>query len=123
MCYLLIDLSPLIYQLSIVDNRRGDNPMTKPNPSLQGYSGDSSRPFFAIYSKAAEEEDQKTVKRLQRDAEGIFFFVGPRVAIRLSLNINWNTIDWSILCFSRRTPYHYRPGPETKHSGYLRVLP
>ncbi len=77
------DLSPLISQLCAVepaDDRR-DQP-------LQGESnfGDSSGPLFSIYSKAAEDEDNKMVDRWQKDAEGILFFVSPRVAIRLSLH-------------------------------------
>ena len=32
------------------------------------------------------------------------------------------TLDWSILCCSRCTPWRDRSGPETKQSGYLRIL-
>ena len=39
--------------------------------------GDSSGPLFSIYSKAAEEEDNKMVKRWQKDADGILIFVSP----------------------------------------------
>jgi hypothetical protein len=39
------------------------------------------------------------------------------------MHINWNTIDWSILSRSRCPPCCYRPGPEIKQSGYLRILP
>jgi hypothetical protein len=46
-----------------------------------------------MYSKAAEDEDNKMVDRWQKDADGILIFVSPRVGIRLSLQINWNTID------------------------------
>ena len=44
---------------------------------MQGESkfGDSSGPLFSIYSKAAEEEDDKTVERWQKDADGILIFV------------------------------------------------
>jgi len=37
--------------------------------------GDSSGPLFSIYSKAAEEEDNKMVEHWQKDADGILFFV------------------------------------------------
>jgi hypothetical protein len=76
-----------------------------------------------MYSKAAEDEDNKMVERWQKDAEGILFFVSPRVGIRLSLHINWNTIDRSILCCSRCTPCCDSPGLEAKQPGYLRFLP
>jgi hypothetical protein len=36
---------------------------------------------FSIYSKAAEEEDNKMAERWQKDADGILIFVSPRVAI------------------------------------------
>jgi hypothetical protein len=98
--------------------------MTSNQPS-QGESnfGDSSGLLFSIYSKAAEDEDNKMVERWQKDADGILIFVSPRVGICLSLRINWNTVDRSILCHSRCPPYFYRPGPDTKQSGYLRILP
>ena len=42
--------------------------------------GDSSWPLFSIYSKAADVEDKKMVDRWQKDADGILFFVSPRVS-------------------------------------------
>ena len=55
--------------------------------------GDSSGRLFTIYYKAAEEEDNKMVKRWQEDTKGILIFVSPRVGIRLSLHMNrcWST--------------------------------
>jgi hypothetical protein len=44
--------------------------------------GDSSEPFFPIYSKAAEDEDNKMVERWQKDADGILIFVSPCVGTR-----------------------------------------
>jgi hypothetical protein len=43
-----------------------------------------SWPFFSMYSKMAEEEDNKTFTRWQRDADGILIFVGLFVSIHLS---------------------------------------
>ena len=63
------------------------------------------------------------VERWQKDADSILIFVSPRVRFCLPLHINWDTIERSILCRSRCTPCCYRPGPETKQSGYLRILP
>jgi hypothetical protein len=99
--------------------------MSRSNQPSQGESifGDSSGPLFSVYSKAAEDEDNKMVDRWQKDADGILFFVSPRVGIRLSLHVNWNAIDRSILCRSRCTPCRDGPGPEAKQSGYLRILP
>jgi hypothetical protein len=81
----LIDLFPLFSQLCIVDDHHGDNPTTTTNPPLQEESnvGDSSGPFFAIYSKAAEDEDNKRVEHWQKDAEGIVIFVSPCVDIHM----------------------------------------
>ena len=75
-----------------------------------------------MYSKAAEDEDNKMVDRWQKDAEGILFFVSLRIAIRLTLHINWNTVDWSILCRSCCTSCSDSSGPEAKQPGYLRIL-
>ena len=41
-----------------------------------------------MYTKAAEEEDNKMVERWQRDADGILIFVSPRLGIRIVLCIN-----------------------------------
>ena len=48
-------------------------------------SGDSSGSLFTIYSKAAEEEDNKMVERWQKDADGILIFVSPLVNITIPL--------------------------------------
>jgi hypothetical protein len=63
------------------------------------------------------------VERWQKDADGILFFVSPRISAHISLRINWNTIDWFILCRGRCAPCCHRPGPEAEQSGYLCVLP
>ena len=59
--------------------------MTASNQPLQGESniGDSSGLLFSIYSKAAEEEDNKMVERWQKDADGILIFVSPPFVICL----------------------------------------
>jgi hypothetical protein len=58
------------------------NPQPAPNQPLQAESifGDSSGPLFSMYSKAAEEEDNRMVGRWQKDADGILIFVSPRVS-------------------------------------------
>ena len=106
------------------DDRSNQNTTTSNQP-LKGESnfGDSSGALFNIYSKAAEEEDNKMVERWQKDADGILFFVGPHLGIQLSFHMNRDTIDRSILCLSRRTPCCNRPGPQTKQSRYLCFLP
>jgi hypothetical protein len=56
----------------------------QPSQPLRGESsnfGDSSEPLFSIYSKAAEEEDNKMAERWQKDADGILIFVSPRIAV------------------------------------------
>ena len=62
--------------MSIIDGHR-DHPQSTPNQPLQRESnfGDSSGPLFSIYSKEAEEEDDKMVERWQKDADGILIFV------------------------------------------------
>ena len=59
-----------------VDDRL-DQPPSPLNQSFQGETkfGDGSGPLFTLYSKIAEEEDNKMVGRWQKDAEGIVIFV------------------------------------------------
>ena len=49
---------------------------------------DSSRLLFTMYSKIAEEKDNRMVERWQKDADGILIFVSPRVRIHASIRIN-----------------------------------
>ena len=65
------------------------------------------------------------VKRWQNDALGSLIFVRPCICIHVCLfsHINWDTIDWSILCRSCCPAFCYRPGPEAEQSGHLRLLP
>ena len=110
--------------MSVLTGARRGHPQPTPDPPSQGESrfGDSSGPLFSIYSKAAEEEDNMMVERWQKDADGILIFVSPCFAIHIDLPINWSAVDWFIFCRSCRTPFSDYRGPETKQSGYLRVL-
>ena len=62
----------------------GQTPSAPKEPSF----GDSSGPFFSIYSKAAEDEDRKMVERWQKDADGILIFVSSSVGIHIVLYAN-----------------------------------
>ena len=108
---LLIDDSLIVADFTNVYNLRSTS-----NQPLQGQLNfwDSSGPLFSIYSKAAEEEDNKMVERWQKDADGILIFVRPCVCILFFSHIDRNTIDRFILCCSQRPPCCYRPGPEAK---------
>jgi hypothetical protein len=75
-------ISPVLAELimSIIDGHRDHLQLTTDQP-LQRESnfGDSSGPLFSIYSKAAEDEDNKMAERWQKDADGILIFVSPCV--------------------------------------------
>jgi len=75
-----------------------------------------------MYSKVAEEEDNKMAELWQKDADGILIFVSRRVSVHISLNTNWDVIDRVILCCCRHTACCVYPGPEAKPPGHLRVL-
>jgi hypothetical protein len=81
--------------MSVTDGHRG-HPQSTPYQASQGESnfGDSSGPLFSIYSKAAEEEDNKMVERWQKDADGILIFVSHCVGLSC--------------CFVHKLE-HYRP--------------
>ena len=68
----------VIDPLHIVDDRR--DPQLSLNRPLQGEFnfGDSSGPFLSIYSKAADDEDNRMVDRWQKEADGVLYFVSPR---------------------------------------------
>ena len=109
--------------MSVTDGHHGYPQSTPSQPSqVESRFGDSSGPLFSIYSKAAEDEDNKMVERWQKDADGILIFVSLCFAIHMALYINSSAVDWSIFCRSCRTPFHDHRGPETKQSGYLRIL-
>ncbi|KAF8494150.1 hypothetical protein F5888DRAFT_1805738 [Russula emetica] len=58
-------------------DQTGSTPNKPSQPSGGASSfGDSSGSLFSIYSKAAEEEDNKMVERWQKDADGILIFTG-----------------------------------------------
>ncbi len=50
--------------------------------------GDSSGPLFKIYSESAEERDTRVFERWQKEADGLIFFVRPKVVFYV-LHINW----------------------------------
>lgn len=74
---------------TVVDDQTelAPNRQSKEEPSF----GDSSGPFFSMYSEAAEDEDNKMVERWQKDADGILIFVSPRVCVRIVSYTNRNT--------------------------------
>jgi len=49
--------------------------------------GDSSGPLFKIYSKSADERDIRVFERWQKEADGLIFFVRPKVGFYM-LHIN-----------------------------------
>ena len=73
---LLIDLTPSspILNVYITMNRQLQERLN---------FGDSSESFFSVYSKTADDEDNKTVDRWQKDAKGVLIFVSPFVRIHL----------------------------------------
>ena len=114
------------YQFCIVDHPRNQSvsvPNQQSQPS-QGESnfGDTSGPLFSMYSKAAEEEDNKMADRWQKDADGILIFVSPPVGCYVSLCIIWNTIDGVILCCRCYAAFRVSPEPDPQQSGYIFIL-
>jgi hypothetical protein len=72
-----------------------------PQAQVESNFGDSSEPLFAMYTKIAEEEDNKMVESWQKDADGILIFVSHCIDMHAILCINCNILDRSILCHSR----------------------
>ena len=61
-----------------------------------------------MYTKIAEEEDNKMTERWQADADGILIFVSPRLRIHIPTRINWNAVGRFIL--GRRGSATFRDG-------------
>jgi len=62
--------------LRSLDSQLGPDGLPVPTQGEANF-GDSSWPLFTVYSKIAEEEDNKMVERWQKDTEGLIFFVRP----------------------------------------------
>ncbi|KAF8460574.1 hypothetical protein DFH94DRAFT_805739 [Russula ochroleuca] len=83
-------LSSSFQPLHMVDDRL--DPQSTPGQPSQGESniGDGSGKLFSMYSKAAEEEDNKLAESWQKDADGILIFAGlfsASVAAFLSVSV------------------------------------
>lgn len=85
-----------------VDGHR-DQSQAVPTQPPQGESnyGDSSVPLFSLYSKIAEEEDNKLTDRWQKDADGILIFVSVHATTSVVTHING----------SARPVFFLRPSP------------
>ena len=89
------DPSPLLHEISLRQLSTRDHSQSTPNQPSQVESnfGDSSEPLFSMYTKAAEDEDNKMVESWQKDADGILIFVSHVSEFILSVH----------------KPEHYRP--------------
>jgi len=103
---------------------RHEQPQHQSTRPPQGESnfGDSSGPLFSLYSKIAEEDDNKMTDRWQKDADGILIFVSDHVAIPTAMYINCNTADRPIFCCRFRATRRVCPGSQAKSTTYLRIL-
>ena len=76
-----------------------------------------------MYSKIAEEEDDKMVERWQKDAEGIIIFVRSDSYFQTpNACLPKGHIDRFILCRRCYTGDGLDAGPQAKLTRYLRVL-
>ena len=83
---------------------------------------DDSWPLYSMYSKFAQEEDDKIAERCQRNADGMLVFVSPHEYFRVAARTNLRNIGRSILSDRRHINYPHVPRSETKSAGYLCVL-
>ena len=75
-----------------------------------------------MYSKLAEEEDNKMATRWQNDADGIRVFVGPLFLSTYSPQPNVY-IGWTILCHYCDVSLSVDARSQTQVPRHLRVLP
>jgi len=83
---------------------------------------DSSWPLYSMYSKFAQEEDDKMAERCQTNADGILIFVSPHECFCVAAQTNLRNTGRSILSDHRHIPYHHVPRSTTKFAGCLCVL-
>ena len=79
------DLPSLISQTCIVGDHHDQPQLAQIQPSQVSNFGDSSGPLFSMYSKFAEEEDNKMTDQWTKDADGILIFVSPHTTIHTRL--------------------------------------
>jgi hypothetical protein len=91
-----LDLSLLILRFYIVDGN-GNQPQSPPTSRALESSEEepdyssSSWTLYSMYSKIAEDEDNKMLERCQRDADGTLIFVSPHVSCKRTPHVNWET--------------------------------
>jgi hypothetical protein len=75
-----------------------------------------------MYREMAEEEDEKTAKRWQKDADGILIFVSSHITFDTTSHIKSTYIDRLVLCCSCGIGRGDGPRSQTKPTGYFRIL-
>ena len=75
-----------------------------------------------MYRNMAEEEDNKMAERWQKDADGILIFVSSQLTFHVTSHIGSTNIDRFVLCRSCGIGLGDRHGPQTKLTGYIRIL-
>jgi hypothetical protein len=74
-----------------------------------------------MYREIAGEEDDKMAERWQKDADGILIFVSSHLTFDITSHIKSN-LDWFVLCCNCSIGLGDRPRPQTKLTGYIRIL-
>ena len=75
-----------------------------------------------MYSKFAQEEDNKMAERCQRSADAMLVFVSPHEYFRVAVHTNMRKIGRSILSDRRYITFRHGPRSQTKSAGCLCVL-
>lgn len=75
-----------------------------------------------MYSKIAQEEDNKVAGRCQNGVDGTLIFVSPHDSFNHVAAHKPENIGWSFLGHSRHNAYCNVSRSETKPRGYLRIL-
>ena len=105
-------LSPEIHQLvlwCIVIESHGSQPevaqaqLSQPRQEEPHHFCDSSWPLYSMYSKFAQEEDDKITERCQRNGDITMIFVSPHECFRVAAHNNLRNIDRSILSDHRHS--------------------
>jgi hypothetical protein len=75
-----------------------------------------------MYSKIAQEEDNKVARRCQKGVDGTLIFVSPHDSFNHVAAHKLENIGWSFLGHRRHNAFCNVSRPEIKPPGYLRIL-
>jgi hypothetical protein len=83
---------------------------------------DSSEPLFMMYRKLIEY-DTNLIQGKLKGVDNVVIFVRTSFLFSIRLTHQVNITDGLVLCSRCHITYRDSPGPQTRRTGYIRILP